>query len=118
MSATVQPQWMTAKARADEIRIKNSLTKKSIARAPQPEGFAAAARVLRQPTPEQEAMQVFGLLKSVRGVGEYAASTFLRRAGVLNPGKRVRDLTARQRGLIADWLEFEAERREFERRAA
>lgn len=115
MSATVQPQWADAKAQADKIRMANARTKKAIRGLPQSGGFVFAAGVLRQPTPEQEAMPVFGLITSVRGVGESATANTLRRAGINNPTKRLRDLTPRQRRLIADWMDFEAERRTFQR---
>lgn len=111
MSAVVESQCMQALARANEIRAANALLSKEIRSLGPTVGLVRAARVLRTMEGESGAMPIARLLLSVHRLGDRKAGGVLRRAGISLGTRRIRDLTQRQRDHIADWLDFEHERR-------
>lgn len=112
MSAIPKSQCMEALGRANEIRAANALLCQEIRALPPKDGLARAAVVLRTLEGESGAMPIARLLLSVQRVGDRKAATVLRRAEITLGSKRIRDLTERQRKYIAEWLDFEVERRE------
>jgi hypothetical protein len=111
---TAMPQHMQALASGDARRLAAAARRKEI----RSYGFSrrseAARRLAEAIADPDEALntnRVSWLLKAVPGIGDSAARKCLVAAGVQGGDKRVRDLTVRQRNLIAAQLFLWAETR-------
>lgn len=98
-------QSLLALDRANKIRCDMSALKHEIFELPHIEGRALVATILERPTEAALPMPVWDLLLSVRKMGSVKANRWLQRACPgMPPGKRVRDLTTRQRLELAQIL--------------
>lgn len=103
---------MQALGHANVIRAANALVTAEIREAGPTDGLAAAAVVLREMPGYTGAIPIWRLLTCIPRFGDVKAGKAMRRAGILIGSRRVRDLSVRQRLVIAEWLDFEVERRE------
>ncbi len=97
-------QRAAAKAKADEARLAIAGLRARLRSLPKPEAIVLAASILRSPEGHEDAMRLDRLLASVPGFGEQRVLMTLRHAGLSYGARRLRDLTERQRGLVADSL--------------
>lgn len=95
-------QRMSALERANEIRYGKARIKQSVAKLDMSDAVDLAATIIENPDTEYEgALRLGELLLSVPGFGVFAVNRALRHAGVLSRDKMLRDLTPRQRGVLA-----------------
>ena len=101
-----EPQHVIALREANRIRSANATTIREIASLPRGEAREAAAALLREPTDEEAALHVGRLLCAVPRFGRERTRVLLARAGIApgREGRRIRELTERERGVIADAL--------------
>ena len=101
-----EPQHVIALRKANRIRSANATTIREIASLPRGEAREAAAALLREPTDEEAALHVGRLLRAVPRFGRERTRVILARAGIApgREGRRIRELTERERGVIADAL--------------
>ena len=98
-----EPQHVTALREANRVRLANAATLRSIASLPRPDAENRAADLLRDPTPDVAALHVGRLLEAIPRVGRAKARAILTLAGVTpgRRGRRIRELTERERNVIA-----------------
>lgn len=95
-------QHLDALAQANRIKDARAAIRRNIAAQPRPEALRLVASLLREcRSAPFGAFTVAGLLTSCPRVGPHAARRTLNGLG-LTEGRRVRDLTERQRGALAD----------------
>lgn len=101
-----EPQHVIALRKANRIRSANATTIREIASLPRGEAREAAAALLREPTDEEAALHVGRLLCAVPRFGRKRTRVLLARAGIApgREGRRIRELTERERNVIADAL--------------
>lgn len=104
-TATDPTQCRDALRYANEIRLTNAHTVRTIQAQRYRSGAAHAAAILRDPQGAELAMRVGALLLAVRSVGATKMLRLLEAAGIGNDRKRLRELTVRQRRALADELE-------------
>lgn len=97
---TTVEQRDAALAKANTVRTANAQMFAEIRLMPRPEGMARVARMLVEEGP-WEAAPVYRLLTAPQRIGETKAAIMLRAAGVVSGDRRVRDLSPRQRDLLA-----------------
>jgi len=106
---SVEPsQRLDALAVANQQRFAMSALRAQIKQHQYPGGMAFVAGLLRNPSPTVEAMRVEVLLRHVHRMSDRKIVGIMSAAGILTVGRRVRDLTPRQRDLIAADLEDRA----------
>lgn len=99
------PQHMQALNAASRAAQEQAKVRHTIARLNHMDGRRQVATLLTGDTvPAAEAMRIERLLGAVRGWGECKTRIALREIQVRSYGRRVRELTARQRGVLADLL--------------
>lgn len=104
-------QHLEALARGNEIRLGRAEIRRNIAAYPRPEALRLVASLLRECRSDPfGAFTVEGLLMACPGVGAYAARRMLNPLG-LPTRRRVRDLTERQHGALADACDWVADGR-------
>lgn len=96
-----KPQHMRALDLANEVRIERAERKRQIAAMPRPEGMAAAAAIFDDPDEVTGSLKLLELLSSIDHFGLMKTREIAQHAGVVSVDRRVRDLTPRQRTLIA-----------------
>lgn len=109
-SAKLRAQCLTALKTANEHRSIIADFKRRLHALTCHEGAALLSDCLRNYNDERDdpafgAMQIQAALLSVRGIGRTKASIIIRQANVHALSRRVRDLTDRQRAVIAEALE-------------
>ena len=97
-------QQMEALEQANRVRMENARLRQELRALPRDEAAARAAELLRDYPPLLGALRVDQFLESVRGVGSSKAAQILYAAGVYRVGRRIRDLSPRQRELVAGQL--------------
>lgn len=104
---TVLPPHAAALQSANEIRCARAGLRKSVARLSRASGAVRVAELLRDPPRTIATVTILDLLVWVDHVGETFARSMLRHSDVFPIGerKRVRDLSERQRGVLADRLD-------------
>ena len=102
---TAEQQRADALELANHVRISNARFKETIAALPEPQGRHRVADLLDGPTDGAHGqLKINQLLKAIDRVGDRGLFEMLRHAGVLNPEKRLRELTPRQRKALVDVL--------------
>lgn len=104
-------QRMIALDRANQIRAGNAETRARLKKMDGALGAYLVAELLEDMTSTIQALPVSRLLNSIRGVGPGKMEWFCRRAGC-SLDRKVRDLTDRQRELLAEKLVHYAQYRE------
>lgn len=95
-------QRMSALERANEIRYGKARIKTAVAKLDRPDAVGLVAAIIENPDTEYEgALRLGELILSVPGFGAFAVNRALRHGGVLSRDKMLRDLTPRQRGVLA-----------------
>lgn len=104
---TAQPQHMVALAGANTANQTYAAIGREVQALGRHDGPAKVAEMLvdYNETDPIAGMKVQRLLMAIRGFGEYQTTYLLALAGVRIGGKQVRELTDRQRRLIADELQ-------------
>lgn len=101
-------QRQAALRAANKVRFANSQTLKELSSKPFLEALDDLAAILRSPTIASDpagGLPIRRLLIAPKRFGEGKAQTLLRTAGVMTGDRKVRQLTVRQRGVLADALE-------------
>jgi hypothetical protein len=98
-----QPQHITALNNANRVRLKRAKDKRDIQSLPRPEAMAVCADILESLPDHWGKATPLELLMAVKRVGRFYALSILRRAGVPEH-RRLNELTARQRSVLADTL--------------
>jgi hypothetical protein len=114
MTAVKDPQQARdALQVANDIRLGVAAFKRETRALPQHEAVLAVIDALqrRYDDPLLGSARIRHLLRSVAFVGEVKARKLIQAAEVYNGDKRLRDLTARQRGLLVDLLASEGWKR-------
>lgn len=106
-----EPQHMAAVRKANRVRLARVDLKRRIAALSREEAFELLAGTFENPPEFCQGMTPFDLLMFVRRMGRRHALTWIRKAG-LSEARRIRELTERQRMVLAAML------REGERLAA
>lgn len=104
-------QRQSALKRANEVRLTNAAFRRRVVNMDAVAGLLTVAMALENPTAEQAALKVEDLLRMPRWMGAVVINKLLITAGVRRAGRRVRDLSARQREVLAGGLRARAERR-------
>lgn len=101
-----EPQHVIALREANRVRLANAATLRSITALPRPDAENRAAELLHDPTPEEGALHVGRLLEAIPRVGREKARAILALAEIApgREGRRIRELTKRERNVIADAL--------------
>lgn len=106
MSVDVERKRCSALLKANRVRLANGQTFRRIEGLPFGSSRLMAASVLRAPTEDQLSMRLWQLLGSVRSLGPSKIDRLLIRADIrADPKRRLRELTQRQRDVIAYDLE-------------
>lgn len=100
---TPTEQRMSALARANEVRIENAQVLAEIHGLSYREGMRRVAGLLAEPG-TCGALPVYRLLMAPRRIGASKVATILRAAGVVSGDRRVRELSPRQRDMLAGLL--------------
>lgn len=98
-------QRLDALRNANAVRMTNAHTVRTVRAKDRRGGAAHAAAILRDPRGVEPAMRVGALLRAVRSIGSEKARRRLATVGVDNDRKRIGEMTARQRRVLADGLE-------------
>lgn len=98
-------QHLDALRYGDMIRLTNAHTVRTIKAGGRRAGASHAAAILRDPQGAELAMRVDALLLAVRSIGATKALRLLEDVGIRDERRRLRELTARQRSVLADELE-------------
>lgn len=101
-----ESQHVTALREANRVRLANAATLRSIEALPRPDAENRAAELLRDPTPDVAALHVGRLLEAIPRIGRVKARALLAATGTApgREGRRIRELTKRERNVIADAL--------------
>lgn len=101
-----EPQHVTALREANRVRLANAATLRSIEALPRPDAENRAAELLRDPTPDVAALHVGRLLEAIPRIGRVKARALLAATGTApgREGRRIRELTERERNVIAGAL--------------
>ena len=101
-----EPQHVTALREANRVRLANAATLRSIEALPRPDAENRVAELLRDPTPDVAALHVGRLLEAIPRVGRVKARALLAATGTApgREGRRIRELTERERNVVADAL--------------
>lgn len=103
-------QRLAALAHGNQARMANAQLRRDLKAMRKRDAYEEVAALLESPVWPADALPVMRLLVSVPGVGPERASRWLVRAGVVSGSRRVRELTVRQRTVLARVLCEEAER--------
>jgi hypothetical protein len=105
-AVAVAAQRDSARAKANEHRRTIREYKAALRSLPRYDAAERLADFLEAPdNPDAlEAAPLWALLTSINRLGDAKAALAMRSAGVLAPDKRVRNLTERQRRVLAEWL--------------
>lgn len=93
-----------ALVRANEVRIANSRWKNETNSLPAAAAAARVAALLREPSPPQDAMRIAHAVMCVSRLGVNKSALIFRDAGIVNAQRPIRELTERQRFVVADRL--------------
>lgn len=104
-------QRMAALELAQKVRCGNARTLNAIKAAPAGDALDAVVTILReaQPGAPVESMPIFRLLCAPRLLGPSKVAVLLRAADIVSGDRRLRSLTVRQRGILADALAIKRE---------
>lgn len=102
--APSESQYLAALETANATRFAIAELRQRLRALPEAEARRLLIEVLNNPTEQQAAAPVERLLLAVKRWGHQKTQQTLRRANIYAAGKRVRDLTPRQRGVICDVL--------------
>lgn len=107
---TAPPQHMIALERGNRIRVQRGALHHQVAALNRADGLARVAGLLMAPPEEIQTMRIYDLLLWVHRIGRSQARGILRSADlyVINEGRRVQDLTGRQRAAIAQFIHGES----------
>lgn len=108
---TTFEQRQLALKRANEVRLTNAAFRRRVAQLDPVTGLLTVALAVENPTAEQDALRVEDLLRMPRRMGNVVVNKLLITAGVHRAGRRVRELSPRQREVLATGLRARAERR-------
>ncbi|HEX6024378.1 MAG TPA: hypothetical protein VFZ00_20485 [Solirubrobacter sp.] len=97
---TPETQRQEALARANEVRIKNSVWKTENTALSSAEGLQRLIDVLTDPREPHDRLQIGQALLSVRRLGVTKAAPILKHASVLSGDRKIGELTFRQRQVI------------------
>jgi hypothetical protein len=98
-----EAQHITALSAANRVRIRRAKDRRDINALSPAEGLAVCADILETLPDHWARATSMELIQSVKRVGRYYALSILRRAGVPE-SRRLNELTARQRSVLADTL--------------
>lgn len=104
--AVVTAQALAALERANEIRLSNAAIRREIMALPREAAAERVAELLRDPSGDIGAMYVGHLLRALPRFGPERSRRLITRAGLApgREGRRLRELTARERSVIASLL--------------
>lgn len=105
MSAQPHDQRGDALAKANRVRLANAQTYREIRALPAPAAFRRVSGILRAPRGAECAMRVDALLSAASRIGPSKVAALIALAGVRHADRRLRDLTDRQRRVIATALD-------------
>lgn len=104
VAVSVREQRMDALAAANEIRLGIARVRAEVFALEQPAGCEEVAGLLENPDETVSAMKIGTLLLSVRKFGRQRVGRLLSMAEVRSMDRRVRDLSERQRRVLAGLL--------------
>jgi hypothetical protein len=112
-ATTTLPQHMQALEHANDVRLRVAAFKRDTAKLPHHQAVLAVLAVLehRHEDPLLGGARVRHLLMSIPRVGDTKARKLIHVAQIYNGEKRLRDMTSRQRTLLAQLLEGEGWKR-------
>lgn len=98
-------QQQAALQLANEVRVANSHTVRAIKAQPYRDGLRQVADILRAGSDDATGrLPIVRLLSAPRHIGQVRVAALLRSAGILSGDRRLRELTRRQRLLLADQI--------------
>ena len=103
-------QRFRALAKANEMRLEAAFIRRDLQAMSQAEGCRLVASLLVDAPDVVLSMRIGHLLRAIRRFGDAKVGSFLHVADVRSCDRRVRDLTVRQRRVLAGALRLRAER--------